>query len=137
MHATSPSAAEGSPRIIVVEDDGPCLQAVSDFLSHSGFDVLRARSVSDARATLMETPCHAMVLDLHLPDRPGTDLVRQVREHPDPHVSHIVIALLTASSMESDRETCLRAGADIFLTKPVRLRDIARLLHGYIRSRFT
>lgn len=133
MHTrTTPDA----PRVIVVEDNVPSLHAVSDFLSHSGFDVLKARSATEAMANLDGNRCHALLLDLHLPDGPGTELVRTVRDHPDPHVSHMVIALLTASPLESDRESCLKAGADIFLTKPVRLRDIARLLRGYIRSRF-
>lgn len=132
-----PHLAEApSPRILVVEDNAPSLHAISDFLAHSGFDVRTAKSASEAREAIARDTCHALLLDLHLPDGHGTSLVRDLRDHPDPQVSHIVIALLTASSLESDRDACLKAGADIFLTKPVRLREIARLLGGYIRSRF-
>lgn len=131
-----PLPESASPRVLVVEDNLPSLHAISDFLAHSGFEVRKAHSASEAKDVLAQDDCHALLLDLHLPDGSGTNLVRDVRDHPDPQVSHIVIALLTASSLESDREACLKAGADIFLTKPARLREIARLLRGYIRSRF-
>lgn len=125
-----------SPRVVVVEDNVPTLRVVSDFLMQSGFDVARARTVSEAKATIAQAGCKAVLLDKHLPDATGNDFVRELRNHPDPEVSHVVIVLLTASSLASDRDACLRAGADLFLTKPMPLREISRLLKAYIRSRF-
>jgi len=136
MRPMKPRPDESSPRIVVVEDNGPTLRIVSDFLAQSGFDVARAGTASEAKDAIAKEACHALLLDLHLPDSNGNAFVREVRNHPDPEVSNIVIALLTASPLSSDRDDCLRAGADLFLTKPIRLRELARLLKGYIRSRF-
>lgn len=125
-----------SPRVVVVEDNAPTLRVLSDFLAHSGFDVAKARTVAEAKACIAQAGCKAVLLDMHLPDATGNDFVRELRNHPDPEVSHVVIVLLTASSLASDRDACLRAGADLFLTKPMPLREVSRLLKAYIRSRF-
>lgn len=124
------------PRVVVVEDNGPTLRVLSDFLVQSGFDVAKARTVAEAKDAIAQEGCKALLLDLHLPDATGNDFVRELRNHLDPEVSHMVIVLLTASSLASDREACLRAGADLFLTKPMPLREVSRLLKAYIRSRF-
>ena len=121
---------------MVVEDNAPTLRVLSDFLAQSGFDVAKARTVAEAKASIAHAGCKAVLLDMHLPDATGNDFVRELRDHPDPEVSHVVIVLLTASSLASDRDACLRAGADLFLTKPMPLREVSRLLKAYIRSRF-
>ncbi len=125
-----------APRVIVLENKNTPPRLVSSFLSQSGFQVLAAHSPSEALAGIDGNRCHAMVLDLHVPEPPDTDLVRTIRDHRDPFISHMVIALLSTSPLPSDRDFCMKAGADLFLTKPLPLRDVARLLRGYIRSRF-
>lgn len=125
-----------SPRVVVVEDNPPTLRVLSDFLAQSGFDVGKARTVAEAKSTIDHAGCEAVLLDMHLPDATGHEFVRELRSHPDADVSHVVIVLLTASSLATDRDACLRAGADLFLTKPMPLREVSRLLKAYIRTRF-
>lgn len=130
-----PSAPERA-RVLLVEDNPINRHIVGEYLTLSGFEVHEASCAADAVETLRVRACHALLVDLHLPDEPGTSLIRRLRKHPDPHISHAVMAFLTASSMESDREAGLSAGADLFVSKPARLRELARILREYVLKRF-
>jgi len=135
MPVHPPDAPERA-RVLLVEDNPLNRRIVAEYLLLSGFEVLEAASAADAVEALRAHVCHALLVDLHLPDEPGTSLIRRLRKHPDPKISHAVMAFLTASSMESDREAGLSAGADLFVSKPARLRELARLLREYVRKRF-
>ena len=61
----------------------------------------------------------------------GMDAIRRLRLHAHPQVTAIPIIALAALAMRGDRERCLRAGANGYLTKPARLPDLLQLIHRF------
>ena len=107
------SAANDSPRILVVDDDENLRRLVAAYLETEGFRVTQA---ADGRAALIELrdrPPALVVLDLMLPGIDGFEVARQIRSE-----SHLPILMLTARSSEEDMLQGFDVGADDYLVKP-------------------
>ncbi|MCX2862925.1 response regulator transcription factor [Paucibacter sp. PLA-PC-4] len=120
-------------RVLLVEDDAALAEAMSAYLECKGFAVDRVASLAAARAALPLAPWHAVLLDLHLPDGDGLELIPAIR-HRAPALP---IVVLTARDQVSDRIRGLDAGADDYLVKPfdpdellARLRAVERRGRG-------
>ena len=73
-----------------------------------------------------------VLMDLQMPEMDGLDATRHIRKLADVH-QPVVIAL-TANAMQSDRDACLSAGIDDFLSKPVTLKELSRKLEEFFPS---
>ena len=118
-------------RILVIEDE-PDLQKVLAFnLKQAGHQVtsaLRGREGLDlARA---ERP-DLVLLDLMLPDLPGTDICKALRR--DPRAKDIAIVMLTAKGEEIDRVVGFELGADDYLVKPFSIRELLLRIDAVLR----
>ena len=77
---------------------------------------------TDGRAALahaVEGAFDLLLLDVHMPEIDGFEVARAIREHERRTKAHLPIIALTARSLKRDRERCLAAGMDDFLSKPV------------------
>ena len=120
-------------RILLVEDDAPLAEAVRGYLHHKAFVADAVATLAAARGALLVSRYGAVLLDLHLPDGDGLQLmadVRRLQERP-------VVIVLTARDQVSDRIRGLDAGADDYLVKPydpgellARLRAVQRRSGG-------
>jgi CheY-like chemotaxis protein len=72
----------------------------------------------------MNEPVDVIVLDMSMPILDGFEVMRQLRHAADPRVTSIPIIAFSALAMKGDRERCLAAGADDYLTKPVKLTQL-------------
>jgi CheY-like chemotaxis protein len=88
--------------------------------------VLRARDGWEAFTHTREHQPNLIVMDIQMPDMDGLEAIRHIRS--DPHSTSIPIIALTALAMPGDREKCLAAGADEYLSKPVSLRKLSDIL---------
>jgi two-component system OmpR family response regulator len=120
-------------RILLIEDEAALADAMASYLGGKGFAVDRADSIRRARAVLTSATWDAVLLDLHLPDGDGLELIPAVRRH----VPATSIIILTARDQVSDRIRGLDAGADDYLVKPfdpdelmARLRAVERRRSG-------
>ena len=114
------------PTILIVEDDDLLRDAFKILLEDAGYQVLDAGTAESALAMAGERFPALVILDLGLPDRPGLDVVRALRD--DPALRHTpVIALTGRVGAEEERE-CLDAGCDRFLPKPVAPADLLKEL---------
>ena len=69
-----------------------------------------------------------VLMDISMPHMDGLEAIRRLRE--DPRFGSVPIVALTALAMPGDRERCLEAGATEYLSKPVDLKSLVRMLHG-------
>ena len=104
-------------RVLVVEDDDGVAGAVEDALGAHGHTVARVGRAADVWPRLRAADL--VLLDLGLPDGDGLDVLRRLRT-----LSACPVLVLTARGAERDVVRGLRLGADDYLVKPVRLREL-------------
>ncbi len=107
-------------RVLVVEDDSSLRLAVTDNLADEGYEVTAAATVAEATRALAQARFEVIVLDLMLPDGDGYALCRTLRR--EGHTARVL--MLTARTLEDDLVKGFQAGADDYLAKPYRLREL-------------
>ena len=124
--------SEPNKKIVVVDDDPSVQEVVRGYLEKDGYHVFVASNASDGLDLVGRIKPGLIVLDLMLPDRPGEEVAREIRERSD-----VPILMLTAKAAEDERVAGLALGADDYLTKPfsprelvARVRAILRRTHG-------
>ncbi|HEX6202290.1 MAG TPA: sigma-54 dependent transcriptional regulator, partial [Thermoanaerobaculia bacterium] len=111
-------------KILVVDDDPAIRFAVGDYLIHLGYAVEEATSLAEARAALLAQRPDAMILDQRLPDGDAVAALDQLRTlDPD-----VVVLVLTGHGSIEAAVQAVKSGAENFLTKPVELAALAKIL---------
>jgi DNA-binding response OmpR family regulator len=114
--------------ILAVDDEAKILEIIRSYLEINGYRCLCAGNGKDALALFGKNPVGLMLLDLMLPDIPGGEICRKVRE-----VSDIPIIMVTAKTDEEDIIRGLGMGADDYITKPFSPRQLAARVHAVLR----
>jgi two-component system response regulator RegX3 len=117
-------------RVLVVEDEESFVDALSVGLDHEGFDVTIARDGQEAVLLFDKNSYHAVLLDLMLPKMSGLDVCRAMRAKSD-----VPIIIVSAKGEEVDMVLMLELGADDYVTKPYRLRELVARIHAVLRRR--
>jgi DNA-binding response OmpR family regulator len=118
----------GSPRVLVVEDEPVINEAVADRLRAEGFSVEQAYDGPGAVERYASTRPDLVVLDVMLPGFDGLEVCRRIQaQHPVP------VLMLTARDDEADILVGLAVGADDYLTKPFRMRELVARLRALLR----
>ena len=119
-----------SGRILVADDEPSVRESVGYALEQEGFAVTLATDGDDAADKLGngEIPFDLLILDIMMPGRSGLDLCRDVRGR-----SAVPIILLTAKDAEVDKVVGLEVGADDYVTKPYRLRELVARMRAVLR----
>ncbi len=111
-----------SPLILLAEDNDANITTISNYLEAKGYRILLAKNGQEAIAFATTHHPDVILMDIQMPVMDGLEAIRQIRL--DPNLVNIPIVALTALAMNSDREKCLDAGANDYLTKPVKLRQL-------------
>jgi DNA-binding response OmpR family regulator len=115
-------------RVLVVDDERKIRDLVGSYLEREGYAVTLAATGRAAMEAAVRVHPDLIVLDLRLPDIPGEEVARSIRE-----VSPVPILMLTAKSAEDDRVAGLRIGADDYLVKPFSVRELAARVEAVLR----
>lgn len=113
-------------RVLVADDNDANVDVLRGYLEAKHFVV---RTVTDGRAAVDETIAwrpDVVLMDIQMPLMDGLQATRLIREHPE--VGRTPIVAVTALAMPGDRERCLEAGVNVYVAKPVRLRELLRTL---------
>jgi CheY-like chemotaxis protein len=115
----------GHPPVILVADDNEATRmALSDFLRALPASVVTAGNGEEALA--QATPVDLIVMDIQMPGLDGLEAIRRLKAAPE--TKPIPVVALTALAMPGDRERCLAAGADAYLSKPAKLDEFVRTI---------
>ena len=117
--------------VLVVEDELIVQLEITRVLRNAGFAVEGAGSVAEALALMETTAFDIMVLDLNLPDTPGTSLLK----HAHQSFPRLLVVILTAYPTIENAIAAIRSGAVDYLLKPVTGRDIVRVATRLWRQR--
>ncbi len=120
-------------RILVCDDEPDILDLVRLSLSEAGFAVETASSGQDAIDKLRRAAPDLAVLDLMLPDMPGTEICRFIRTRPE--LADVLVLMLTAKGEEVDRIVGFELGADDYVTKPFSPRELVLRVRALLRRR--
>jgi PAS domain S-box-containing protein len=124
-------AGTTAPKILVVDDQFENRDWLMKLLGVIGFSVRAADNGESGLRSWRDWNPHLILMDVHMPVMDGLEATRRIKA--DPRGKETIVVALTASAMDSDRETASRSGADGFVTKPCRedeLLETLRVLLG-------
>ncbi|OEH85937.1 hypothetical protein BHU72_02020 [Desulfuribacillus stibiiarsenatis] len=123
-----------SPLILVVEDNVSNLVLATRLLEKQGWNVLSVDNGEKAVEIYQQHDFHAILMDVQMPIMDGYQATRKIREIEKTTGRRTTIIALTAFAMRSDREKCLEAGMDDYLTKPIIVDDFFSKMKHYLES---
>ncbi len=126
---TSPSldiAPDNAPLILLAEDNEANIQTFSSYLTAINYRVIIARNGIEAIAQAKANLPDIILMDIQMPIMDGLEATKLIRL--DPNLINIPIIALTALAMEGDREKCLAAGANEYVAKPVKLKQLTNTI---------
>ncbi|WP_129630476.1 PAS domain S-box protein [Candidatus Oscillochloris fontis] len=117
-------------RILLVEDNQVNILTICDYLESHGYTVVVALNGQEALDLVEQAQPELILMDIQMPVMDGIEATRRLRQMPA--YAHVPIIALTALAMPGDRERCLEAGANEYLTKPVSLRHLAGMIGAMV-----
>ncbi len=124
------SVCNAGLRILVAEDNSVNQLVLSRILRGQGHEVRIAGTGREAVDAWTEESFDLVLMDVQMPETDGLGATLEIRSREDGTGKRIPIYALTADATAEDRDRCLEAGMDGYLTKPVKTAEILQLLHG-------
>ena len=118
-----------TPRILVVDDDASLAEMIGIVLRAEGFEVFECFDGSEAFGVFESSDPHLVLLDVMLPGRSGIQICEDIRQ-----VSNVPIIMLTARSDTADVVAGLEAGADDYVPKPFKPKELVARIRARLRS---
>ena len=132
LFPTEPKPAEGSLRILVVDDNHDAAQSLSMLLTSKGHTVWLAHDGYEALEVALAERPQVVLLDIGLPGMDGYAVARALRQHPDAKMTHLIA--LSGYGRPEDREQAKTAGFNGYLVKPVNFDELQCALNPAIIS---
>jgi two-component system sensor histidine kinase/response regulator len=120
----APIPAAAPLRILVAEDNEINAQLLEKLLARRGHRVRLTNNGREALALAGEGAFDLLLLDVHMPELDGFQVIQAVRERERSTGGHLPVIALTARARQEDRVRCLAAGMDDFLAKPIQAADL-------------
>jgi len=131
-----PAARHRWARILVVEDNAANLKVAVRMVERLGYRADVAGNGNEALEILGRVQYDAVLMDCQMPELDGYEATREIRRG-ETQGRHVPIIAMTASAMAGDRERCLAAGMDDYISKPVKLHIVAAVLERWLGDRTT
>jgi two-component system sensor histidine kinase/response regulator len=120
----APGAAGTGPHVLVAEDNELNIAVLREFLSQRNYRADFAENGREALDLALTDEHDLLLLDLHMPELGGFEVVRAIRERERETGGHLPVIALTARSSKLDRDRALGAGMDDFLPKPIEVKAL-------------
>ena len=119
-------------KILLVDDDSRNIFALKAVLKARGYQCETAATAREGIEKLGTDPAIGMILmDMMMPEMDGYEAIAQIRGNRD--TAAIPIIAVTAQAMSGDKERCLKAGADAYVSKPVDVDLLSGLLETHLK----
>ncbi|MDB5346541.1 MAG: domain S-box protein [Schlesneria sp.] len=123
-----------SLRVLAAEDNEFNSQVLVQLLARRGYDTQVAKDGRQALTMALSGSFDLMLLDIHMPELDGFQVVSMIRESELSSKKHLPIVAFTARSAKEDRERCLTAGMDDFLPKPIQAANLWEVVDRMIAA---
>ena len=118
-------------RILLVDDDTDILEIVGYNLSQEGYQISTAINGRDAIAKAKKTLPHLIIMDVMMPEMDGMEACENIRKIPE--LSNVIITFLTARSEDYSQVAGFDAGADDYITKPIKQKLLVSKVKALLR----
>jgi sigma-B regulation protein RsbU (phosphoserine phosphatase) len=122
-------------QILVVDDDAMSRKILAQLLASAGHDCRECEDGAKALQLIHAKPPSLLLLDFDMPGLNGAEVLRRLRSDPDPAVAQIPAIMLTGHGSEESEVSCLQAGADDFVTKPINAAVLRARIETQLRLR--
>ena len=122
-------------RVLLAEDNPVNRQLAVRLLEKRGHHVVVATNGREALEALEKESFDLVFMDVQMPEMDGMEATAVIRENEKGRDCHQTIIALTAHAMKGDRERCLAAGMDGYLSKPIRREELDEILNHYVAWR--
>jgi two-component system cell cycle response regulator DivK len=120
--------------ILYIEDNPDNMLLVRRVLQARGYRVLEAKNGLEGLSIAERQEVDLILLDINLPDIDGYEVARKLRSSRKPELSYVPIIAITANALKGDAEKALEAGCDVYMSKPINIRELSARVEAYVPS---
>lgn len=123
---------KNSSVILIAEDNESNILMMTDYLKAKGYQLLFARNGLEAIEVAKNQHPDLIIMDISMPYLDGLSAIAAIRQ--DEQMKNIPIIAATALTMEGDKQNCLNAGANDYISKPLRLRELVEKIENLLKQ---
>ncbi len=120
--------------ILYIEDNPDNRTLVQRALEAKGYRFAWAANGLDGLEAVVKTKPHLILLDINLPDIDGYEVARRLRSDSHKNMLYIPIIAVTANALRGDAEKALAAGCDVYMSKPINIRELWARIESFLPS---
>jgi two-component system, cell cycle response regulator DivK len=120
--------------ILYIEDNPDNMILVKRVLEAHGYRLLQAMNGLDGIAVAENDSVDLILLDINLPDIDGYEVARRIRSSTKPKLAYVPIIAVTANALKGDAEKALNAGCDVYMSKPINIRELWARVEAFVPS---
>jgi two-component system sensor histidine kinase/response regulator len=128
-----PDPSRQRVRVLVVEDNAANLKLSVRMIERLGYRADVAGNGAEAVSILESMPYDAVLMDCQMPELDGYEATKLIRKN-ETGGRRVPIIAMTAAALSGDRERCLAAGMDDYISKPIKLHVVAAVLERWLAS---
>ena len=118
--------------VLYIEDNPDNMMLVQRALEARGYHPLKAMKGLEGVATAESEQVDLILLDINLPDIDGYEVARRLRSSEKRELSSIPIIAITANALKGDAEKALDAGCDVYMSKPINIRELWARVEAFV-----
>jgi two-component system, cell cycle response regulator DivK len=120
--------------VLYVEDNRDNMVLVKRALEARGYKLLEAENGLSGVAIAESQEVDLILLDINLPDIDGYEVARRLRNSSKTALAYVPIIAVTANALKGDAEKALAAGCDVYMSKPINIRELWARVEAFVPS---
>jgi two-component system, cell cycle response regulator DivK len=121
--------------ILYIEDNPDNMTLVKRAIEAIGYTFVGSSNGIDGLAKAEELHPDLVLLDINLPDIDGYEIARRMRASKTQHLLYVPIIAITANALKGDAEKALEAGCDVYMSKPINIRELWARVEGLLEAK--
>lgn len=120
--------------VLYIEDNPDNMMLVKRALESRGYKLLEAVNGLTGVSMAAQLDVDLILLDINLPDIDGYEVARRIRASEKPALAYVPIIAITANALKGDAEKALSAGCDVYMSKPINIRELWARVEAFVPS---
>lgn len=121
-----------SNNVLYIEDNPDNMRLVQRALESRGYNLFQARCGEDGVEVAEREEVDLILLDINLPDIDGYEVARRIRNSTKVSLTRTPIIAITANALKGDAEKALDAGCDVYMSKPINIRELWARVEAFV-----